>query len=50
VETEDTLGVVLVTGGASGLGLATVRAVAAAGGTPVVLDRVRHPTRTSTSS
>jgi NAD(P)-dependent dehydrogenase (short-subunit alcohol dehydrogenase family) len=43
VETEDTLGVVLVTGGASGLGLATVRAVAAAGGTPVVLDRVPPP-------
>ncbi len=43
MEAEQTLGVVLVTGGASGLGLATVRAVAAAGGTPVVLDRVPPP-------
>ena len=43
MEADDTLGVVLVTGGASGLGLATVRAVAAAGGTPVVLDRVPPP-------
>jgi NAD(P)-dependent dehydrogenase (short-subunit alcohol dehydrogenase family) len=34
-----TLGTVLVTGGASGLGAATVQAVAAAGGSPVVLDR-----------
>lgn len=33
------LGVVLVTGGASGLGAAVARAVATAGGTPVVLDR-----------
>ncbi len=33
------LGTVLVTGGASGLGAATVAAVAAAGGRPVVLDR-----------
>ena len=32
------LGTVIVTGGASGLGAATVAAVAAAGGTPVVLD------------
>jgi NAD(P)-dependent dehydrogenase (short-subunit alcohol dehydrogenase family) len=32
-------GTVLVTGGSSGLGAATVAAVAAAGGTPVVLDR-----------
>jgi NAD(P)-dependent dehydrogenase (short-subunit alcohol dehydrogenase family) len=32
---------VLVTGGASGLGAATADAVAAAGGTPVVLDRGR---------
>ncbi len=34
-----TLGTVLVTGGASGLGAATVEAVTAAGGRPVVLDR-----------
>ena len=34
-----TLGTVLVTGGASGLGAAVVRAVADAGGRPVVLDR-----------
>ena len=34
-----TLGTVLITGGASGLGAATVAAVAAAGGRPVVLDR-----------
>ncbi len=33
------LGTVLVTGGASGLGLAVVDAVSKAGGTPVVLDR-----------
>lgn len=33
------LGTVLVTGGASGLGAATVRAVADAGGCPVVLDK-----------
>ncbi len=33
------LGTVLVTGGASGLGAATVDAVRAAGGTPLVLDR-----------
>ena len=32
-------GKVLITGGASGLGAATVRAVADAGGTPLVLDR-----------
>jgi len=37
------LGVVLVTGGASGLGAAVVRAVAAGGGTPVVLDRAEPP-------
>ena len=35
-----TLGTVLVTGGASGLGAAVASAVAEAGGTPVVLDRV----------
>jgi NAD(P)-dependent dehydrogenase (short-subunit alcohol dehydrogenase family) len=34
-----TLGTILVTGGASGLGAATVAAVRAAGGTPLVLDR-----------
>jgi len=33
------LGTVLITGGASGLGAATVDAVLAAGGTPLVLDR-----------
>jgi NAD(P)-dependent dehydrogenase (short-subunit alcohol dehydrogenase family) len=33
------LGVALVTGGASGLGAAAARAIAASGGTPVVLDR-----------
>ncbi|MDQ3615722.1 MAG: SDR family oxidoreductase [Actinomycetota bacterium] len=36
-----TLGTVLVTGGASGLGAAVVQAVADAGGRPVILDRVR---------
>ena len=35
------LGTVLVTGGASGLGAATVAAVTAAGGTPLVLDLAR---------
>jgi NAD(P)-dependent dehydrogenase (short-subunit alcohol dehydrogenase family) len=39
--TQTTLGTVLVTGGASGLGAAVARAVADAGGRPVVLDRVR---------
>jgi len=34
------LGTVLITGGSSGLGAATVEAVRAAGGTPLVLDRV----------
>ena len=39
--TENTgLGTVLITGGASGLGAATVRAVLAHGGRPLVLDRV----------
>jgi NAD(P)-dependent dehydrogenase (short-subunit alcohol dehydrogenase family) len=33
------LGITIVTGGASGLGAAVATAVAAAGGTPVVLDR-----------
>ena len=37
------LGTVLVTGGASGLGAATVRAVAEAGGKALVLDRVPPP-------
>jgi NAD(P)-dependent dehydrogenase (short-subunit alcohol dehydrogenase family) len=36
-------GVVLVTGGASGLGAAVAQGVAAAGGTPVVLDRAVPP-------
>jgi NAD(P)-dependent dehydrogenase (short-subunit alcohol dehydrogenase family) len=36
-------GPVVVTGGSSGLGAAVVRAIAAVGGTPVVLDRVRPP-------
>jgi NAD(P)-dependent dehydrogenase (short-subunit alcohol dehydrogenase family) len=37
------LGQVLVTGGSSGLGAAVVAAVAAEGGSPVVLDRVPPP-------
>lgn len=37
---EPTLGTVIVTGGASGLGRALAQAIAGAGGTPVVLDRV----------
>jgi NAD(P)-dependent dehydrogenase (short-subunit alcohol dehydrogenase family) len=37
------LGTILVTGGASGLGAATVSAVSAAGGTPLVLDLHRPP-------
>ncbi|HYT09994.1 MAG TPA: SDR family oxidoreductase [Mycobacteriales bacterium] len=37
------VGTVLVTGGASGLGAATARAVAAAGGRALVLDRVPPP-------
>ena len=37
------LGTVIVTGGASGLGAAVAQAVKDAGGTPVVLDRQRHP-------
>jgi NAD(P)-dependent dehydrogenase (short-subunit alcohol dehydrogenase family) len=40
---EPDLGTVLVTGGASGLGAAVTKAVAAAGGTPIVLDRVTPP-------
>jgi NAD(P)-dependent dehydrogenase (short-subunit alcohol dehydrogenase family) len=39
--TPTTLGTVLITGGASGLGAATAAAVQAAGGTPLVLDRVQ---------
>jgi NAD(P)-dependent dehydrogenase (short-subunit alcohol dehydrogenase family) len=38
--TPTTLGTVLITGGASGLGAATAAAVQAVGGTPLVLDRV----------
>ena len=37
------LGTVIVTGGSSGLGAATAAAVAEAGGTPVVIDRVPPP-------
>jgi NAD(P)-dependent dehydrogenase (short-subunit alcohol dehydrogenase family) len=37
----DDLGVVVVTGGASGLGAAVARAVAREGGTPIVLDRAQ---------
>lgn len=36
-------GTVLITGGASGLGAATVAAVRAAGGRPIVLDRIPAP-------
>jgi NAD(P)-dependent dehydrogenase (short-subunit alcohol dehydrogenase family) len=39
MSTEPSLGTVIVTGGSSGLGAAIVAAVAAEGGTPVVLDR-----------
>jgi NAD(P)-dependent dehydrogenase (short-subunit alcohol dehydrogenase family) len=39
--TPTTLGTILITGGASGLGAATAAAVQAAGGTPLVLDRVQ---------
>jgi NAD(P)-dependent dehydrogenase (short-subunit alcohol dehydrogenase family) len=39
--TPITLGTILITGGASGLGAATAAAVQAAGGTPLVLDRVQ---------
>jgi NAD(P)-dependent dehydrogenase (short-subunit alcohol dehydrogenase family) len=45
--TPTTLGTVLITGGASGLGAATAAAVQAAGGTPLVLDRVQ-PTESVT--
>jgi NAD(P)-dependent dehydrogenase (short-subunit alcohol dehydrogenase family) len=41
-----TLGTVLVTGGSSGLGAATVAAITAAGGRPVVLDRQPPPSDT----
>ena len=40
---DDALGTVLITGGASGLGAAVAAAVAADGGTPVVLDRQPPP-------
>lgn len=40
---EEALGTVVVTGGASGLGLAVAGAVAREGGTPVVLDRALPP-------
>ncbi len=43
VPTPRPVGTVLVTGGSSGLGAAVVRAVAAAGGKPAVLDRVPPP-------
>jgi NAD(P)-dependent dehydrogenase (short-subunit alcohol dehydrogenase family) len=41
--TSPKTGTVLVTGGASGLGAATVEAVRSAGGRPLVLDRVPPP-------
>lgn len=41
LEDPQPLGTVIVTGGASGLGEAVARAVAAAGGTPVVVDLVQ---------
>ena len=41
-----TTGTVLVTGGSSGLGAATVAAITAAGGRPVVLDRQPPPSDT----
>ncbi|MCW4355506.1 SDR family oxidoreductase [Hoyosella sp. YIM 151337] len=42
--TQETLGNVLITGGASGLGAAVAEAVRAAGGTPLVIDQVApHP-------
>jgi NAD(P)-dependent dehydrogenase (short-subunit alcohol dehydrogenase family) len=41
---EPTLGTVLVTGGASGLGAAVAQAVGDAGGRPVILDRVKADT------
>ena len=40
---EGTPGTVLITGGASGLGLATAQAVRDAGGRPLVVDRARPP-------
>jgi len=43
VTSDMRIGRVLVTGGSSGLGAATVEAVAAAGGTPLVIDRVTPP-------
>jgi hypothetical protein len=38
VDNRTTIGTILVTGGASGLGAATVDAVQAVGGSPLVLD------------
>ena len=43
MQAPNPLSTVLVTGGSSGLGAAVVAAVAEAGGTPVVLDRVAPP-------
>jgi NAD(P)-dependent dehydrogenase (short-subunit alcohol dehydrogenase family) len=40
---ERDVGTILVTGGASGLGAAVAKAVQAAGGTPIVLDRATPP-------
>jgi NAD(P)-dependent dehydrogenase (short-subunit alcohol dehydrogenase family) len=43
IDVSERLGNVLVTGGSSGLGAAVAGAVAAAGGRPIVLDRVPPP-------
>jgi NAD(P)-dependent dehydrogenase (short-subunit alcohol dehydrogenase family) len=45
--TPTELGTILITGGSSGLGAATAAAVEAAGGTPLVLDRVEPTTSVS---